>query len=158
MIASRRIYDRYYVLVGAESFNLNKDHFSFNIKVSRRGDLDTDHDAGSSVASALPISVGSYQKTFGGLGDSEDWFKLSAKKGEKYQLTFIPDEEKSPRIDVGVFDSLKIMLPTEQRGGGSGQGMEGTFTATADGDLYIKVEYHSSDTGSNYSVSLKVIQ
>jgi hypothetical protein len=149
---------RYYVLVGAESFCLNKDHFSFNVKVSKLGDLDTENDAGSSISSALPIAIGSYQKTFGGLGDKEDWFKLSAKKGEKYQLTFIPEEEESPRIRLDVVDSLKIAVRSDRRGGDPGQGMEGTFTAPADGDLYIKITYDSDDKGSNFGVALKVIE
>lgn len=149
---------RYYLLVGAGSFCLNKDHFSFNVKVSRRGDLDTENDAGSSISTALPIAVGSYQKTFGGQGDRQDWFKLTAKKGEKYQLTFVPDEGASPRIDFDVFDSLKIKIRSERRGGDPGQGMEGMFTVPADGDVFIKVQYESGDVGANYAVSLKIVE
>lgn len=149
---------RYFVLVGAESFALNKEHFSFRISVSRAGDLDTGDDAGSSIATALPIAEGSYQKTFGGLLDLEDWFKLSAKKGEKYQFSMSPEEESSPGLEIEVYDALKIRMRSQRRGeGGVGQGMQVSFSAPEDGDYFIKVRYKTSgnNQSSFFSVSLK---
>jgi hypothetical protein len=148
---------RYFILVGATSFALNKDHFVFNLKVSKRGDLDTDTDAGASVSSALPIAVGTYQKTSGGLADEEDWFKLTAKKGESYQLIMIPAGESSPRVRIEVVDSLKIRVRSVSRGGDSGEGLQSSFSIPEDGEYFIKVRYENSTLKvvGDYAVTLK---
>jgi hypothetical protein len=147
---------RYFILVGATSFVMNKDHFVFNLKVSKKGDLDTDTDAGASMSSALPIAVGTYQKTSGGLADKEDWFKLSAKKGESYQLTMVPAGDSGPQVRVEVVDSLKIRVRSEFRGGDSGQGLKSSFSIPEDGEYFIKVRYDSYSGGvADYAVTLK---
>jgi len=146
---------RYYFLVGKYGNNVHKDHLFFTFSVGRKGDLDTDTDAGNSQDTALPIAPGVYQKNFGGLADTEDRFKLAGKKGEKYQFTIVPQSETGPTCSFNVVDSLKIPVSSDKRGGGSGEGLESVFTIPEDGDYYLIVKYRSGARNySDYAIKL----
>ena len=134
---------------------MHKDHLFFTFSVGRKGDLDTDTDAGNSQDTALPIAPGVYQKNFGGLADTEDRFKLAGKKGEKYQFTIVPQSETGPSCSFNVVDSLKIPVSSDKRGGGAGEGLEAAFTIPEDGDYYLIVKYRSGARNySDYTIKL----
>ncbi len=145
---------RYYFLVGPYGNSIHKDHLFFTLSVSKKGDLDTETDAGSTTGTALPIVPGSYLKNFGGLGDKEDYFKLTAKKGEAYVFTMLPQGKESPTIYFGLVDSLKIDVSHKTRGGGSGQGLQVNFTVPEDGDYYLIAEYSGEKRYSDYEIKL----
>jgi hypothetical protein len=145
---------RYYFLVGAYGQDVHKDHLFFTLSVSRKGDIDTEMDAGSTHETALPIVPGVYQKNFGGLGDNEDRFKLTAKKSEKYVFTMAPQSETGPRCSISIVDSLKISVDHESRGGGKGEGLEARFTVPEDGDYFLIVKYSNNREYSDYTVKL----
>jgi hypothetical protein len=153
---------RYYFLVGnshsSNYNNIHKDHFFFSFNVSRKGDLDTDSDAGNTNETALPIVPGKYQKNFGGMADREDRFKLVAKKGEKYSVEMIPQREKSPSLSIKVRDELKISIPVQSRGGNSGQGIKASFEIPEDGNYYLVIDYAAYGLGdySDYIIELKL--
>ncbi len=150
---------RYYIAIGGRGsgFGTHKDHFIFNVTVIRKGDLDMDVDAGSSIETALPIVPGKYAKNFGGAADTHDYFKLSAKKGEKYNFTMVPLSSESPPISLKVIDDLKIQLSSKHRGGSKGEGMKAEFEITDDGSYYLIVNYNYGNISalkSDYTIEL----
>lgn len=149
---------RYYFLVGNYGNDIHKDHFFFTLSVTKKGDLDTEVDAGDTDETALPIMPGTYTQNFGGLADKEDRFRLEAKKGEKYKFTMIPQGEKSPGASFEVRDALKIRLSSSTRGGGTDQGLEANFSAPEDGDLFLIVSYHNNQYYSNYTIKLSKVE
>jgi len=122
--------------------------------VNRKGDLDTETDAGTTADTALTIAPGIYQRNFGGLEDQEDRFKLTAKKGEKYVFTMLPQKKEGPKIFFDLIDSLKIDVSHEKRGGGSGQGLQVKFTVPDDGDYYLIAKYSGVKKYSDYEIKL----
>lgn len=145
---------RYYVLVGTYGNDVHKDHLFFTLSVNRKGDLDTETDAGTTADTALTIVPGIYQRNFGGLEDQEDRFKLTAKKGEKYIFTMLPQTNESPTIYFDLIDSLKIDISHEKRGGSSGQGLQVKFTVPDDGDYYLIAKYSGVKKYSDYEIKL----
>jgi hypothetical protein len=145
---------RYYVLVGTYGNDVHKDHLFFTLSVNRKGDLDTETDAGTTADTALTIAPGIYQRNFGGLEDQEDRFKLTAKKGEKYIFTMLPQTSESPTIYFDLIDSLKIDISHEKRGGSSGQGLQVKFTVPDDGDYYLIAKYSGVKKYSDYEIKL----
>jgi hypothetical protein len=145
---------RYYFLVGRYGNDVHKDHLFFTLSVNRKGDLDTETDAGSTADTALTIVPGSYQRNFGGLEDKEDRFKLTAKKGEKYVFTMLPQKNESPTIYFDLIDSLKIDVSHDKRGGSSDQGLQVKFTVPDDGDYYLIAKYSGVKKYSDYEIKL----
>ncbi len=147
---------RYYFRVGKYAHGIHKDHFLFTFTVIRKGDLDSETDAGDTNTTALQITPGKYQKNSGGLADTEDRFKLTAKKGEKYSFEMVPERDNSPDLSFKVVDSLKIQISSQRRGGGPGQGMQASFEIPEDGDYYLIVTYNTYSNGnlSDYVLTL----
>jgi hypothetical protein len=147
---------RYYFRVGKYAHGIHKDHFIFSFTVTRKGDLDSEIDAGDTNQTAIQIVPGEYKKNSGGLADKEDRFKLAAKKGEKYSFEMVPEDENSPDLSLEITDSLKIRISSQSRGGGYGQGMQASFEIPEDGDYYMIVKYNTPHNGGHTDYSLKL--
>lgn len=137
---------RYYFRFGANgSQAVHKDGASYWVRLEKKGDLDSDKDAGPSLRFAMPIEVnktyelshlgGSYQKF-----DTVDMYKVNANKGDK--LTFLYNsllDEKWPEIRFDVVNEFNERVAHTTRGKGIDAPMKGEFIAPEDGVFYVSI-------------------
>ncbi|MBU0506273.1 MAG: VWA domain-containing protein [bacterium] len=131
---------RYYILVGSSYAALNKDHVTFSIGTSVKGDLNQDKDAGDSIKTALPIKPGRYETNYlGGGGDTVDIFALNVQAGDQYYVGIIPNDEfKDAYFSIIVFDEFKQQLINNNTKYGEGlKTAPVTFKET--GTYYLKI-------------------
>lgn len=101
---------RYYLLIGNDYESQHKDHVTFQVAVTTKGDLGSDQDAGDQIQNAMPILPGRYEKNHLGGADKEDTFSFSAKKGETFRLGLIPNEDINVYFQIVVWDDFKQQL------------------------------------------------
>ena len=149
---------RYYVLLGSTYSAMNKDHVTFQIKLTRKGDLGSEKDAGDTRSNAMLIQPGKYEKNHIGSGDKKDLFKFSYSKGDEYYIGVIPSDEFKGVLSVRVFDEFKqtvLKKSASERGAGL---KTKAFSLDESGDYYLELTVLYGDTRktpSQYTLVLK---
>lgn len=145
---------KYYLLVGSTYADMNKDHVTFTLTSTTRGDLGLDKDSGDTLKSALAMETKRYSENYIGGGDKRDIFSFSAKKGENYFVGIIPNEEMGTYFKIAVFDDYKQKLTSKMSG--SNQGIKtDTFQIPNDGTYYVEIELGVL-TGKSISYTLEL--
>lgn len=104
---------RHYLAIGSVYEGMNKDQTQFVARVTTKGDLDSDTDAGDTIAKSLTIDAKRYEKNHLGGPDSADTFSFSAKAGEQYQVLLIPGDKFTQNFTFRMFDEVKRSLAEE---------------------------------------------
>lgn len=148
---------RYFVLVGSDSSDMDKDFTSFTVSVNIKGDLNAAVDAGALQAKAMPIVPGLYEKNYLGGADSADVFSFEAKAGEQYQVTLLPVEGAKFIIRYSVKDDMRALV-ANGAGSGQGVGVRGQpFTIKTAGKYFLYIEQYGGDRLEEYSLDFKQI-
>lgn len=94
---------RVYILVGARSHMIHKDHFTFSVALENSGDLGGAVDAGPDIASALPVELGkTYTNSIHDKADVIDVFSVSLEAGKEYEVGLAPGGEEYVSLSVNV--------------------------------------------------------
>ncbi len=133
---------RYYILVGNIYEFQHKDQVTFRIEVVKKGDADTDQDAGSSMQGAMKIQAGRYEKNFIGEPDSMDVFAIEAKMGEKYTFGVIPNNTNTGAFSLRLTDEFKQQLYQGMSASNSGLKSE-EVVISEDGTFFLELQYLS---------------
>lgn len=149
---------KYFVLVGNTYNDQNKDQVTFKLSLVSKGDLGGDKDAGDDPKNAMPIKAGRYSKNFLGGGDVKDIFSLEAKKGEKYFVGIIPNEEfKNGFFRVEWTNEYKQRLLNQTSRHNEGFKTK-EVTITEDGIYHLIVSLGGSrSTAGSYTLELKKV-
>ncbi len=135
-----------FILIGCESKDhmMHKDHVSFAVTLTSRGDLETEIDAGVDIDSASPIEARRYKSNYLGGADEYDTYSFSGKKGEKYFVGIIPGPDFGTYFNVRVLDEYKQEIAFQS--GKSGQGVKlETFEIPDDGTYYVQISLPSKE-------------
>jgi len=148
----------HYVLIGSEYEDMNKDSVTFTVKITSKGDADTETDAGETADSALKIESKRYKGNYLGGDDKEDEFIFDAKTGEKYFVGVIPSDDLTIPVQITVFDDYKQSLVSATSKAGEGVKTD-TFTIPADGTYSVEVKNsYSNDKIASYTLDLKKVE
>lgn len=129
---------RYYILVGTGYSGMHKDHSTFTLSVTSRGDLGSEQDAGEDMGGALPIELKRYEGNYLGDADREDMYRFSARQGDQLFVGIIPAAEFDTYFTIRITDDYK--QPVFSASSSSNAGIKSNpFTIPADGTYYLKI-------------------
>lgn len=150
---------RYYILIGSTYADMNKDHVTFKVSQATKGDLGGNKDAGADSNSAMPIQAGRYPKNFLGGGDVNDYFSVQAKKGDKYSVGIIPNDDfKDAYFRVIWINEYKQKLLNETSKYGEGFKTK-EVTLPEDGTYYLSIVLSGRRaTAGSYTLDLKKVE
>jgi len=99
---------RYYLLLGSVYAAQHKDHVTFKLKTTFKGDLGSQSDAGADMKTALRLAPGRYDTNYLGGSDEVDYFVFDVQAGDKYYVGIIPgDEFSNCSFNVAILDEFK---------------------------------------------------
>ncbi len=130
---------RYYLLIGSTYDDMNKDHVTFKLTLTSRGDLNTEEDAGGSLTQAKAIEAKRYTKNYIGGSDLKDVYSFDAKKGDDYFVGLIPNGDSGSYFRIAIFDSYKQKIMSQTSGIGEGLRSK-QFKIPDDGTYYLQIE------------------
>ncbi len=135
----------YYLLVGSEYADVNKDHASFTVNLTSKGDLDSDNDAAESLEDASAIEANKrYRKNFIGGPDQTDSYSFNAKAGESYFIGFIPANGYNHYTYVKILTEFKEALSNKSFSGGQG-GKTEQIQIPEDGTYYVEISLSGNE-------------
>lgn len=151
---------KYYVLLGSTYDDMNKDHVTFIVTSTFKGDLGTENDAGDTMNSAMAIQPQKYPQNHLGGSDKTDFFVFDGKKADKYFMGIIPNDEVSGYYQIVVWDEFKQRV-VKKVAKQSGSGLKtDEITLPDDGKYFIEVAiaYGDVKTAKSYTFLLKKIE
>ncbi len=147
--------DRYYLLVGSTYDDMNKDHVTFRLSMTTRGDLDSNKDAGDGLTKAMAMETKRYTKNFIGSGDLKDVFSFEADENDIFFIGIIPNGESKSYFRIAIFDSYKQKIMSQSSGIGEGLKSK-EFKIPETGTYYLQVDLGTTvDTPISYTLEVK---
>jgi len=133
---------RYHIRLGCENYSVRGDGILFKVSKLFFGDLGSTDDAGKSPSKALAIKPGTQKLSFISGSDSVDYYSFAARKGEKYSLGMLPEEDPnggmlSGSYSIAVENGFKEELFSIRGRPGSGIRPQ-QFSVPEDGQYYVK--------------------
>jgi Ca-activated chloride channel homolog len=149
---------RYYVLLGSTYAAMNKDHVTFSMTTTVKGDLDGSADAGANIKTALPIKPGRYEANYLGDGDIADVFSFNAQAGEQYYVGIIPNDDfNAGYYNIVILDGFKQKLLNKSTKFGEGMKTD-PITLKEAGTYYLKITLNGDMRYSkSYTLILKKV-
>lgn len=144
---------KYFVLLGSVYAAIHKDQATFKLTLEHKGDLGTDNDAGDGMDTALPVQAQRYAKNFIGDADQIDTFSLEAKKGERYVLGVVPNNQGTEWFSLRVYDDFKQEVYSKSSGSNSGLKSD-EIEIPDDGTFFIELKY-PHETAMDYALVIK---
>lgn len=150
---------KYYILVGNTYDDQNKDHFTFKLTSAVKGDLGESKDAGADPKVAMKITPGRYEKNYLGGGDVSDYFSITAKKGDKYFVGVIPNDNfKDAYFTIFWINEYKQKLLNTYSKYGEGMKTD-VLTLPDDGTYYLQIGLSGTKkTAGSYTLDLKKVE
>ena len=145
---------RYYFLVGSNYSEINKDHATFQIAKTTKGDLDTAKDAGNSVQTAMSVEMKRYEVNHLGGGDKKDLYSFDGVPGSDYFIGIIPQEEFRAQYRVKVFDEFKQVVASGNSKHNEGLKLK-EFRVPDQGRYFISIEANHPKGSVPYTLILR---
>jgi len=150
---------KYFVLVGNNYNDQNKDHVTFKLSLVSKGDLGSEKDAGSDSKTAMPIQAGRHPVNYLGGGDVHDYFSIQAKKGDRYLVGLIPNDDfTNYYFRIIWINEYKQKLLNETSKHGEGFRTK-EITLPEEGTYYLDVSISGNkQTVGSYTLDLKKVE
>ena len=146
---------RVYLLIGSGYDAINKDFTSFIVNTSVLGDLESDSDAGTTMETGMPMTLGRHEKNHLSPTDLVDVYSFTGKKGLQLRLGFVPFDTDESWMTFTIADSYKQTV-FEGRAS-KGQGFRSDTIILPEDDTYyltVKQDY-GIEKSYRYMLELK---
>lgn len=139
-----------YLLVGSPYEGMNKDFVVFRADVRSNFDGGSDHDAGSTFDTAVPVQNGrDAPENYLTKNDDADYYRIPTLAGEKLSLRIVPENPKT-HLQASFYDEVKKELG-RARSARAGEGFEVAGESTGP-VTYLRLMRDVGDEATRYAI------